>query len=484
MKAGNLWLTVLLCALVYLPATAQNSKGTTVKFSEYLKLAQQNDQFTGTVLIAKEGKKQFQTAIGMADLNWNIKNTPTTKYLLASVTKQFTALAILQLEEQGKIQVSDNICRYLDNCPGAWKEITIHQVLTHSSGIQNISSLPEWDEQLAPLPLSKDSVVSLVYKLPLLFAPGTKYSYSSSGYFLLGLLIEKVSGKTYEEFLAENIFRPLNMNATGNINSRAVIPNMARGYYWAMNRFVNAYNEHFVSGFACGNLYSTADDLLKWDQALYTNSLVSKTTFEKMMTPYINNYGYGWNVRRLLNRNAQFHSGSSVGFSTFILRIPEDKLTIIVLSNSDETSASRVAMDLGAIWFGLPYSNPQPKALTRLVDAYSANGITGIKAAYEKIIKEKTYKEEEKEDMLNDIGYELLYNQQEQDAINLFTFYAALFPNSANAYDCLGEAYLMNKKYTEANTNYEKSLGLDPENSNAKKKMEFIKGKVLPGFVF
>lgn len=478
MRVKNSWLALLLFALVSVQATAQPVKGSSGKFTEYLRLAQQNDQFTGTVLIAKEGKKLFQTAVGMADLNWNIKNTATTKYLLASITKQFTALAILQLEEQGKIRVDDRLCGYLDNCPADWKDITIHQVLTHSSGIQNISSLPEWDEQLAPLPLSKDSVVSLVYKLPLLFAPGTKYRYSSSGYFLLGLIIEKVSGKTYEAFLAEHIFRPLNMSSTGNIHSQAIIPNMARGYYWAMNRFINAHNEHFISGFACGNLYSTVDDLLKWDQALYTNSLVSKATFEKMMTPYINNYGYGWNVRTLHNRNAQFHSGSSVGFSTFILRIPEDKLTIIVLSNSDEASASRVAIDLGAIYFGLPYSNPQPKALTRLVDAYTANGLPGIKTVYEKIIKEKKFKEEEKEDMLNDIGYELLYNQQVQDAIKVFTIYAALFPHSANAYDCLGEACLMDKKYADAIINYEKSLVLDPNNNNASKKLELIRGKV------
>jgi CubicO group peptidase (beta-lactamase class C family) len=324
----------------------------------YMRAAVQYDQFSGSILVARDGVPLFSRGYGMANYELGAPNTPQTVFRIASLTKQFTAAAIMHLQERGRLHVTDSICSYLDDCPDAWRAITIRHLLSHTSGIQNFSSLPDWDERLSVQLYEPTEFVDLFRGLPLHFEPGTDFRYSNSGYFLLGLIIERASGQSYQDYLQDHIFRPLGMAHTGHHDPRRLLANRADGYDWAANGFVNAEYNAAVAPMANGGLYSTVGDLLLWDQALYSDRLLSQSSLAEMFTPVRDNYAYGWIVDERFNRRIQGHSGSVVGFSAFLARFPDDRVSIIVLSNSDRTSATKAAMNLAAIVFGEDYALP------------------------------------------------------------------------------------------------------------------------------
>ena len=204
-KSNHLLLLFAAFQFVVQSASAQttNTKQIVAKADEYLKAAVKNDRFIGSILIAKNGVPILNKGYEMANIELNAPNTPKTIFRTASLTKQFTAMAIMQLQERGKLNVSEPICKYLDNCPAAWQPITIRHLLTHTSGVPNYSSLPDWDEKHSVLPYTNSQLLNLFHEILLQFAPGEKYKYSNSGYFLLGLIIEKASGRKYTEFVRE-----------------------------------------------------------------------------------------------------------------------------------------------------------------------------------------------------------------------------------------------------------------------------------------
>jgi CubicO group peptidase (beta-lactamase class C family) len=352
-------------SLAQVPATPSlpTAQQIVAKADEYLAAATKVDHFTGTVLIARNGQPIFSKGYGMADYELRVPNSPQTVFRLGSLTKQFTAMAIMMLQERGKLNVTDAICKYIDKCPAAWQPVTIRHLLTHTSGIPDYTHFPGFFEKDSFEPYTSSSLVDLFRDKPLDSAPGEKYNYSNSGYHLLGLIIEKTSGVPYARFLTDNIFTPLGMKSSGYDGGRALIPNRAHGYDWAEGSFVNAAYINMAIPYSAGSLYSTTEDLLRWDQSLYTEKLITRKSLDEMFTPVKGGppgtgYGYGWNIGKRFGRQTTAHAGGINGFSSQIIRFPADQTTVIVLSNSENPRVGAIANDLAAIAFGQPYKVP------------------------------------------------------------------------------------------------------------------------------
>jgi CubicO group peptidase (beta-lactamase class C family) len=340
------------------------------KAGEYLDAAMRVNGFSGTVLVARNGQPVLNQGYGMANVELGVPNTPQTVFRLGSITKQFTGTAIAILQERGKLSVGDSVCKYFENCPAAWKPVTVKHLLTHTSGIPNYTSFPDF-AKTAVLPMANEGMYELVRDKPLEFAPGEKFAYSNSAYFLLGTIIERVSGKSYEDFLQENIFQPLGMKRTGYDSSLRIIKNRANGYQRQNGEVVNAaYMDMTVPG-AAGALYSSTEDMLIWDQALYTEKLAPRKVIDETFTPLTGEtgYAYGWSIGKRFERRTIGHGGGIYGFATQITRFPDERLTFIVLSNVQGAPAGRIANDLTAIWFGQPYEIPKERTEITLAPA-------------------------------------------------------------------------------------------------------------------
>lgn len=349
----------LLFALTAINAqTATPMPSVAEKLNEYLNAAVRVDDFSGSVLVARDGQTIFSKSYGLANIELNVPNTPQTMFRIASISKPFTATAIMMLEERGKLKASDPICKYLADCPAAWQPITIRHLLTHTSGIPNYLDFPEFQAQIA-LPVTHEKMIATFRDKPLDFAPGEKYFYSNSGYYLLAVIIERASGKSYGDFLQENIFAPLGMKQTGDFDNRSIIKNRAAGYSLKNDRPANAIYFDPSQLLGTGSLWSTIGDLLLFDQALYTEKLVSRKTLDEMFTPVKNNYGYGWTIEKMFGRKLIGHSGDTLGFMGFFQRFTDDRTTIILLSNKGYLKIQALANALPAIVFGEKYELPQ-----------------------------------------------------------------------------------------------------------------------------
>ncbi len=367
-KYAKFAMLATLCLFVFQPASAQNlaaspqsAQQIAVKVDEYLNAAVRLDRFSGSVLVARDGSPVVSKGYGMANYEWDIPNTPQTAFRLGSLTKQFTAMAIMILLERGKLNVGDSICKYLSDCPAVWQPITIRNLLMHTSGIPNYTSFPGFMQTKAMLPTPPNDLTEQFKNKPLEFVPGEKFNYSNSGYHLLGSIIERASGKPYADFLQENIFAPLGMKQTGYDNHRSIIKNRAAGYAMLDGALVNAAYLDMSIPYAAGALFSTIEDLLRWEQSLYTENLVSRKSLDEIFTPFKNEYGYGWGIGKRLDRQVIVHGGGIFGFSTFIARFPADRVTVIVLSNVQSTPSEKIANDLSAIVFGATYKIPQER---------------------------------------------------------------------------------------------------------------------------
>jgi CubicO group peptidase (beta-lactamase class C family) len=284
------------------------------------------------------------------------------------------------LQERGKLRVSDPACQYLAECPAAWRPLTVRHLLTHTSGIPNYTNLPDF-ARTAVLPTSSAELVGRLADKPLEFAPGDKFAYSNSGYYLLGLIIERASGKPYADFLQEAIFAPLAMTQTGYDNPSRILTNRAAGYARQAGETVNAAYMDMTIPYAAGGLYSTTEDLFRWDRALYSDALVSQRSLDEIFTPFKGGYGYGWSIGQRFDRQAIAHGGGIYGFATQVDRFPSDRVTVIVLSNVETAPAGRMANDLAAIVFGARYEIPRERQAIPLEPSLLAQYVGQYKIA-------------------------------------------------------------------------------------------------------
>jgi len=360
------------------------------RVEEYMTARVKRDHFSGSILIAREGKVLFSKGYGMANLEHEVPNTPQTKYRLGSITKQFTAMAILILQEQGKLNVHDKIKRYLPDAPKTWDEITIENLLTHTSGIYNYTESLEFLKTL-PVRVTLKELIARFKDKPLNFKPGEKFSYSNSGYVLLGQIIETVSGQNYPSFLKQAILDPLTMNESGYDNATSIMKHRASGYVRRLGIVLT--NCDFVDmsiPHAAGAMYSTTLDLLKWDQALYTEKLVPRKSLDAMFTPHKGNYGYGWMIDKKFGQTRYEHGGGIMGFVTIIERYPDEKLLVVALSNLENSPIGSIGTDLAAIALGQRYVVPREPKVARLdpaiYDAYAGRYEADVAGKDRKII--------------------------------------------------------------------------------------------------
>jgi CubicO group peptidase (beta-lactamase class C family) len=310
-----------------------------------------NKQFMGSVLIARDKTVLLDKGYGFANLEWDIPNSPTTKFRLGSLTKQFTAACVLLLQERGKLKIDDPVKKYMADAPAAWDKVTIFNLLTHTSGIPSFTGFPDYASTEA-IPTTPEKLVLRFRDRPLEFQPGEKMSYSNSGYVLLGYLIEKTSGQTYSQFVQENIFKPLEMQDSGYDLNSAIIVHRASGYSPSDKGVMNTAYIDMTIPFSAGGLYSTTEDLARWERGLFGGKLLSAASLKEMTTPFKNNYAFGLQVRAVDGHQVIDHGGGIEGFNTSLAYYPEDKLTVIVLGNVNGTAPQQIAQDLGTLAHG------------------------------------------------------------------------------------------------------------------------------------
>jgi CubicO group peptidase (beta-lactamase class C family) len=358
--------SLVLAAALLAFAPAAHAADLAAQVDRYLKALDQTSGFSGSVLIARDGKILVERGFGMADVEHEVKNTPYTRFRVGSITKQFTAAAVMLLEHDGRLGVSDSICRYLTECPKSWQPVTLHHLLTHTSGIPSYTDQPDFAKSLT-LPTPPVETAKRMAKLPLEFAPGTRHRYSNSGYVLLGLVIEKASGKPYEQFLKERIFEPLGMQSSGYDHAADLLPHRARGYTPdERGSLKNAAYLDMSIPFAAGALYSTVEDLLKWDQALYRDDLLPREARERMFTPFLDQYAYGWVVGILGAHKQLWHNGGINGFASHLSRFVDDHLLVVVLCNRTDAKADEAGRALAQLALGMPTELPKVHVAVQL----------------------------------------------------------------------------------------------------------------------
>ena len=342
-------------------AAALDAAALEAKVDQLLAAHAKVNDFSGTILLAKDGRPLVMKGYGFANIEWQIPNTPQTRFRIGSVTKQFTSMMVMQLREQGKVKLDDSVCMFVAPCPDTWKPVTVHHLLTHTSGIPTYTAIPAWRETNM-VPKTTEQMVAIFRDLPLEWVPGAKFAYNNSGYFLLGVVIEKITGKKYQQALQDMILTPIGLKDTGYDWPGTILPRRAAGYEGRGENIRNAAALDMQQPYSAGSLYSTVLDLLKWEQTLYTETLLPEAAKTIMWTPFKNGYAYGWSIAEpgpnTFGHKRIAHSGGINGFSSMLIRVPGENVTAIVLSNNSTVNAGLVARDLLAVYYGQPFTMP------------------------------------------------------------------------------------------------------------------------------
>jgi len=343
----------LLCLTVLLSVTA-NAQNFDRKIDSLIQSEFKETNGPGGVfLIAKKGKPVYEKAFGMANLELDAKLNTNNVFQIGSMTKQFTAIAILILEEQGKLKTSDHVSKYIPSYPNGDK-ITIHHLLTHTSGIKDFTKIKALQD-IAQKEMTPEQMVDFFKNDPVDFAPGEKFEYNNSGYVVLGYIIELASGETYEDFIKKNIFDKAGMTNSYYASDRKIIKNRAFGYHKKSTGYVNKTVINFSVPFSSGSLMSTLDDMLKWQNALNKNLLLSSKEETKAFTKYkLNNgqeieYGYGWHLKNINGIPTREHGGSIFGFKSMAVYIPSEDIYVLGFSNCDCNSPTQLVKDMAKL---------------------------------------------------------------------------------------------------------------------------------------
>jgi CubicO group peptidase (beta-lactamase class C family) len=345
------------------------------------------------VLIARDGKILFKHGYGLADVSNNVPVTPETKFRIGSITKQFTAAAILKLQEAGKLSVEDKLSKYIADFPRG-DEVRLHHLLTHTSGIHSYTSKPDFMETVTK-PVKTVDLIESFKNDPYDFDPGKKWLYDNSGYFLLGYIIEKVSGQGYGEFLRQKFFAPLGMTNTGVHQAGTPLEHEALGYQFDKDeQFTRALNWDMSRAGGAGALYSTVEDLYRWNEAIFNGKVLKESSLKAAFTPVKtqeNNddpidsgYGYGWGVSRLRGTKEISHGGGLQGFSSFLLRLPEKNFTVVVLANAlpgaPGVEPGNMAHQLAEIYLG---ENLDPRPVLKANKNVSPSSFDALTGRYD-----------------------------------------------------------------------------------------------------
>ncbi|WKZ69640.1 MAG: serine hydrolase [Melioribacteraceae bacterium] len=471
---------VLIIGIVEL--NAQEKAGT---IDEFIQKTVEYNSFTGSALVADNQEVIFQKGYLFANREWNIPNDIDTKFRLGSITKQFTAAVILKLREEGKLKLEDKIT---DHIPYYRKDtgekVSIHQLLIHTSGIPSYTSHPDFFGKDSKRDYTVEEFVKQYCMGDFDFEPGADWAYNNSGYYLLGVIIEEITGMTYAEALHHYILDPLNMKETGFDKYEEIISKRADGYSFLFIEYTNAPYINMELPYAAGSMYSTVGDLFKWDQALYQPGLLTQESLDLMFTPHVaamgGHYGYGWSiVEKDIDGDDEVekiisHGGGINGFNTLISRIPEKGQLIVLLNNTGGAPLGFMSNQIYNIINGLDFEYPKKGIALAVYQKYVDEGIDEALNYYSKL------KESDQLDLFyrdraefNSLGYYLMNTKNDLSAaLKVFELNMNEYSDWYNAYDSYAEALMKTGNNEKAIEYYKKSVDMNPGNQNGIEKLK------------
>lgn len=480
------WLALALVGVLLWPVSSAGSDQA-VRIDELMALYHDLGQFSGTVLVAERGGVVYQRGFGHANKEWDVPNGSDTKFLLASITKTFTAALVMQLVEEGELSLLGTVSDYLPwYRPDTGNRITVHALLTHTSGLPDYFPNLERDKRF---PADPREFVLKYCSEDLEFEPGSEFRYSNSGYFVLGVVIEEVTGLSFEQALHAGILDHLGMDDTGVDDAEMILPKRATGYQRAgFMRYDNGGYLDYSVVYAAGAVYSTAHDLYLWDRALESDRLLSEESRALMFTPHFSlgegrSIAYGWTIRVdgdcVPGRELTVISkdGGLNGFHTLMSRYVDDGHLIVLLSNADMTCLYEMRDNLARILYDAPYEMPVEPVAVSLYEIILDQGIDAAVAHYHDWQQRYQDRYRLQENELNVLGYALLREGRTVEAVEIFKMNVEAFPSSANCYDSLGEAYLASGDRELARENYEKALELAQNSTSAAEALRQLRGQ-------
>ncbi|MBN2725269.1 MAG: beta-lactamase family protein [Deltaproteobacteria bacterium] len=337
--------------------TSSNQNSISKKIDAYLEGHKTKYSFMGTVLVEKNDSVIYQKAIGYASVAHNVKNSMDTKFRIGSLTKQFTASAILKLVQNGKLALTDTLDKFIPDYPEG-NRITVHHLLTHSSGIQNFTSFREYWKIMKER-LTLPEIIKLFKTKPLNFEPGKKFSYSNSGYILLSYIIEKVSSLPWNIYIEKELIKPAGLKNTGFAINQIIVKNLALGYFKSgTGDLRNAFYNDMSIPAGAGAFYSTTGDLCKWVNTVRQGKILDGKYVKLLFTPFLSGYAYGWRILKIDSQLVFTHGGAINGFLSHLFILPDKNICISVLSNNASTKTGKIAFDIHSILMNKPYKIP------------------------------------------------------------------------------------------------------------------------------
>ena len=431
-----LFLTAILFIFFHVPVISQTTEE---KIDDLISKYYEYGLFNGSALVAKEGKVIFKKGYGVANYEWDVDNKPDTKFRIGSISKQFTATIIMQLVEEGKIKLEGKVTDYLpDYRKDTGDKVTIHHLLTHTSGIVSYTNIPNvWLDSLR-IHYEKEYFIKHFHSSDFEFEPGEKFSYNNTGYYLLAAIIEEVTGKSFGEVLSERILEPAGMNNSGSEDDEIAIKKMASGYLKQGNRIAEDRYMFMLNVIGAGHMYSTVEDLFIWDQALYGTEFLSEESKEKMFTPFLSNYGYGWGIRYQKigdtgdSTKVITHSGGINGFTTLVVRLVDDNNFIALFNNMGGSPRGEMAQQIGNILYGEEFVYPKRPIGDYLYLVIEDEGIDNAVAVYKKLKEDDSTSYNFAENQLNTLGYLLLREDRVDESIVIFKLNIEAYPDEFN----------------------------------------------------
>ncbi len=425
--------------------------------------------FNGSVLVVEDGEVILKKGYGFANMEYDISNSPETKFRIGSITKQFVATVIMQLVEEGKINLDEKITSYLPNYrKDTGDKVTIFHLLTHTSGIPSYTGIPKvWSDSLR-LQYSVDYLIEHFCQGDLEFESGTEFRYNNSGYVLLGKIVEDLTGKSLSDALDERIFKPAGMLNTGIDTEQKILKNRASGYERTFDGFVGTPFFNITNAFGAGAMYSTVEDMFLWDRILYTDKLLTTESKEKMFTPYLSNYGFGWGILNVVMGEDSIkivsHSGGLNGFNTRLTRFVDDNHTIILFNNFSGAPLAELSKQISNIIFDEKFDYPKKSIAQHMYEILKDGDLGTAVSLYPMLKAQESESFTFAENELNRLGYHLMRNDRIDDAIEIFKLNVEEYPKAFNVYDSMGEAYMIKGEKELAIKNYKKSIELNSKN--------------------
>ena len=473
---------LLLCCFFISTAGALLAQNKKVRIDEIMKAYHSYNMFDGAVLVAENGKEIYKGAFGMANQEWNIPNTTDTKFMIGSVSKPVTAMLMLIQVQKGLIGLDKTIADYLPEFSGKpAAKITIRQLISHTSGMPNYDIMKDFFPRISRQNFTREEYVKIYMDSALAFEPGTRFFYSSWGFFTLGYIMERVTGKTYSQLMKEDIFDKTGMSSSGSYFHTQIVPKRATGYDYSFGGYTSSDFRDQSNTMGTGDLYSTVEDLFKFHLAISNNSLINKKLTEEMLAPGLPpaNYGFGW-----FNKNfkytttdsvaANFHLGMTEGFISFMLRIPSTNSMVVILCNSSPTDFFGITSNLVKVLYDKPVQMKEPvhKAVEKLI---TEKGAAKAVEEYKRMKADSAHYYIDWISM-NFLAEQLLTLKRYDEARVIAENNMAEFPNRDLVMVTTGNIYLALNKKTEAIACYKKALAIYPGYEEAKNRLKELEG--------